>query len=291
MKKITKQNETLKKLRHFFASSLFQSRNIILAISLLLNILFLIPFINAHKEKIKQTIILATTYQPERFTELYFENHLNLPKDTTLNTPKTFAFTIHNLEYRTETYPYEIYIPNNGQKQIIATGTATLNQDQYKTIHETFTLTTQTKRAHMVVNLKNKDQQIAFWMGENEEKETAQAASTKTLQQAKPTPIYVPDFFLSNQIPLVVTTNQIIPISFTVRNTTLQLKAYPYTISLEENGQSTPIETNQFTLQPGEKKRITTSYTLPHAITHANIIIKLLNENRYIYTEMKGSHE
>lgn len=49
---------------------------------------------------VRQTIVLATTVQPERFTELYFENHTQLPSQADINREYVFKFTAHNLEYR-----------------------------------------------------------------------------------------------------------------------------------------------------------------------------------------------
>lgn len=111
-------------------------------------------------------ITLATTVKPETFTELYFENHTSLPKDTNLYDEKKFKFTVHNLEYKTMTYPYEVYIDFEGNKQIIDEGSITLKQGEYKTIDENYMLTYPTARVKIVVNLINKNQQIDFWIGE-----------------------------------------------------------------------------------------------------------------------------
>jgi len=115
---------------------------------------------------IMEMITLATTVKPETFTELYFEDHTNLPKDTVLYEEKKFKFTVHNLEYKTMAYPYEVYIDFAGEKQMIDEGSVTLKQDQFKTIEENYTLTYPTQRVKIVVNLINKNQQITFWIGE-----------------------------------------------------------------------------------------------------------------------------
>lgn len=113
----------------------------------------------------RNTWFLATTIQPERFTELYFEDHLNLPKDAIPNKQYNFRFTVHNLEYRDTTYNYETYIDENGKKISIDQGSFTLKQDQFKTIPQTYTITTSLQRSEVVVNLTNKNnQQIDFWI-------------------------------------------------------------------------------------------------------------------------------
>jgi len=109
---------------------------------------------------------MATTKKPETFTELYFADHLNLPKDTTLDKENKFKFTLHNLESKEMTYPYEVYIDSNGEKQMVGQGSVNLKQDEYKTIEESYTLTQPIKRAQVIVNLIDKHQQIDFWIDE-----------------------------------------------------------------------------------------------------------------------------
>ena len=116
---------------------------------------------------VKEAFILATTVKPETFTELYFENHLTLPKEVKLFKENNFKFTIHNLENRDMEYPYEVYIDINGEKQMIDKDTVSIKNNEFKTITENFTITTLIKRAKVVVNLSSKNQQIDFWMGED----------------------------------------------------------------------------------------------------------------------------
>jgi len=116
---------------------------------------------------ITETIAMATTVKPETFTELYFEDHLKLPKDTVLEKSNSFKFTVHNLEYKDMDYPYEVYIASNGAKlQMIDKGTFSLKHDQYLTILERYTLEEEVQRAKVVVDLLSKKQQIDFWIGE-----------------------------------------------------------------------------------------------------------------------------
>lgn len=116
----------------------------------------------------KKNVSLATSAIPENFTELYFENHLQLPKSTTIDNPQTFSFTIHNLENKTMTYPFEIYVQDtNGSRSGIMNNTLTLKHNERKTITETFAMTEPIKRAKVVVLLLNKNQEIHFWIGED----------------------------------------------------------------------------------------------------------------------------
>jgi hypothetical protein len=124
--------------------------------------------------KVREAVAMATTKKPETFTELYFEDHLSLPAFVTLNKNENFKFTIHNLEYKDMSYPYEVFIVCRdpgcmGDKQLIDKGTAVLKHDEYKTINEDYTIGFPTKRIQVVVNLVDKNQQITFWT--NGEKE------------------------------------------------------------------------------------------------------------------------
>jgi hypothetical protein len=115
---------------------------------------------------VKEAFILATTKIPETFTELYFEDHLTLPKEITLFKENNFKFTIHNIENRDMVYLYEVYIEVNGEKQSIDKSSVLIKNNEYKTIAQSFIITTQMQRAKIVVNLIDKNQPIHFWMGE-----------------------------------------------------------------------------------------------------------------------------
>jgi uncharacterized protein (UPF0333 family) len=115
---------------------------------------------------VKEAFILATTVKPETFTELYFEDHLSLPKEITLFKENNFKFTIYNLENKDMEYPYEVYIDVNGEKQLIDKSSVSIKKNEYKTITENFIITTEMQRAKVVINLIDKNQQLHFWMGE-----------------------------------------------------------------------------------------------------------------------------
>ena len=112
---------------------------------------------------VKENVNLATTVKPETFTELYFENHLKLPSTVKVGEKYTFSFTVHNLEYKTRSYPYEVYLDTNGQNQYIEKSSFILKQNSYKTIIENFSVNLATKSA-VVVSLINKNQSIDFWV-------------------------------------------------------------------------------------------------------------------------------
>ena len=116
----------------------------------------------------------VTTVKTETFTELYFENHTELPtlvaspdEFTWYNNPNTnlyqFSFTIHNLENKDMFYNYEIYSFEHEQA-VIDQGRVFIKNNQSKTITENFTLPSDSSRTKVTVNLINKKQQISFWV-------------------------------------------------------------------------------------------------------------------------------
>jgi hypothetical protein len=106
---------------------------------------------------------LATTVKPETYTELYFENQLNLPSIVKANQQYYFDFTIHNLENQNMTYPYEVYLQTGDVKLPIDRNTVTIKNSQYKTVQEGFSINVPFIKSEIVVNLINKNQQIDFW--------------------------------------------------------------------------------------------------------------------------------
>lgn len=129
----------------------------ILTIALTITYLFTIP-------SVKENWALATTVQPERFTELYFEDHLDLPKRAVVDEDMSFRFTIHNLEHSTMEYPYEMYIQFGDRKQSLEKSSVTLRHDEYRTILKSIKLVEPVDRARVVISLTQKNQEIAFWV-------------------------------------------------------------------------------------------------------------------------------
>jgi hypothetical protein len=112
---------------------------------------------------VKDAIVLATTVKPETFTELYFEDHTNLPHDIEINAGNQFAFTVHNLEGKDMTYDYVVYVQTIDRKETMARNSFTLKNGASISIQENYTLR---KKVHLevIVELINKNQSIDFWM-------------------------------------------------------------------------------------------------------------------------------
>ena len=152
------QQNQFKKLENHILASKF-----LIVLSCLVLIIFW-GFCLSFIPGVRNSITLATTVKPEPFTELYFEDHSDLPKVNQINKVYSFKFTVHNLEYKNMNYPYEVYMKVNGYKIPIDSGNFTLKQDEYKTLKEEIASQVQLQNTKVVVNLVNKNQQIDFWM-------------------------------------------------------------------------------------------------------------------------------
>jgi hypothetical protein len=130
---------------------------------LILLIFVLILSIITHIPNIKGAITLATTHKPEAFTELYFENSVNLPKIITDKKVYSFAFTVHNHENKNFDYSYIVYIQNSKSKAFLDQGHFILKNNESKTIDEDFGPLLNVKD-EVIVQLVDKNQQIDFWM-------------------------------------------------------------------------------------------------------------------------------
>ncbi len=101
---------------------------------------------------------------PKHLTELYFANPNSLPSTYSVSVNQQFAFTVHNLEYHSVNYNYQIYEESiDGlQVTILKQGSFLLGQNQYKTISENIMLNDLGPQAKVVVNLINTSESIDY---------------------------------------------------------------------------------------------------------------------------------
>ncbi len=134
-------------------------------IFILLLVLALVAVVLAYSRTlINQIYAYKLLPQPERFTELYFANHQNLPTVILVNQEQSFQFTIHNLEYTAMSYTVEVSINYNNKKVTLDKQAVFLKNDQYKTITEKFSVSQPATKAEVIVNLPTKNEQIDFWV-------------------------------------------------------------------------------------------------------------------------------
>ena len=110
------------------------------------------------------TLIIARP-EPERFTELYFNNHQELDKYSYRGYHE-FSFTIHNLEGEDKEYVYEIKV-NDG---VIKEESVVVNNEDSAVINESIQLRIPFDKAKIEVNLPEKEQEIHFWVKYSKQK-------------------------------------------------------------------------------------------------------------------------
>jgi len=104
----------------------------------------------------------------ERFTELYLNDHVNLPKQVQKGEKITFSFVIHNLEGKNWAYPYAVFfMSQNGQISKIEEKTVTLADGEYKTIEESYTSDLDENKGGIYVALQQPQQEIHFLLNNN----------------------------------------------------------------------------------------------------------------------------
>jgi lipopolysaccharide export LptBFGC system permease protein LptF len=125
--------------------------------------LFVVGYFYASSHRsIENALHLVTTVNQENFTELYFENHLNLPKQVTSSQEYFFNFTIHNLEGKNMQYSYEVYLELDTEKIMIDKNTVFIKNNDYMTVQEGFKTRGTPTKNKIVVYLINKNQKIDF---------------------------------------------------------------------------------------------------------------------------------
>lgn len=103
--------------------------------------------------------------QPERLTELYFTKPNALPTKYISGQPQTVSFTVHNLEYSTMTYHYQIIEKNqNGsQYKTLYGGAFTLRPNIYQSETLKITPVDFGNRVKVAVKLLNINESIDYW--------------------------------------------------------------------------------------------------------------------------------
>ena len=89
----------------------------------------------------------------EPLTEMYFENHANLPKHIFLNKPYNFSFTVNNLEYQDMKYNYDISVEYLNKTYELDSGAIFLSNNESETIYQDFILKENFERAKISIKL------------------------------------------------------------------------------------------------------------------------------------------
>lgn len=105
----------------------------------------------------------------EHFTELYFNDHINLPKQIQKGEKVSFSFVIHNLEGKKWQYPYAVFfVSQNGQITNIEEKAVTLASGEYETIEESYISNLAENKGGIYVALQQPQQEIHFLLNYND---------------------------------------------------------------------------------------------------------------------------
>lgn len=112
-----------------------------------------------------QAFTNATSYQPQRFTELYFTDPAHLP--TTANSGQRLPvdMTIHNVEDQDMNYTVRIsYVSPSGHMTVLETQQLSLGNGQTKTLSDNVTIPAGVGRYDIVVQLANLPEALHMWI-------------------------------------------------------------------------------------------------------------------------------
>lgn len=151
----------IKLLIEFHFSMLNNVTKILISVLLVLDIYALI-FLNINPE----SLTLNWKNIDENITELYFTDHLKLPKKVEANENYSFSFSTHNLENRDMNYIYTVFIDFDGTRFLVDDGTFSLNRGEIKNTQINFSIKEGFGNGNVVVFLNNKNQQINFRISE-----------------------------------------------------------------------------------------------------------------------------
>jgi hypothetical protein len=134
-----------------------QALNVLIVIGIVVEVLLL-----SQTPVIKQAVALATTRQPEAYTELYFAAPSQLPRTIAAGKPTTFSYRITSHLTTTTTFKAYVTIVENGSSRLIKTDSLTLAPGKTGTANVTFTTPKSNTRLEVIVDLPARHQHIHF---------------------------------------------------------------------------------------------------------------------------------
>jgi hypothetical protein len=144
-----------------------KNKTVLLASSIagLLIIIFAVSQVNAIKNQLNDWKLIP---QPEKVTELYFDDSTNLPTAYNPGVSQSFSFTIHNIEYQNEDYRYIVTEQGNtnSNARTLISGSINLKQNQYKSTALTIMPVDLGNDVTISVNLINVAESIDYHMRE-----------------------------------------------------------------------------------------------------------------------------
>lgn len=107
--------------------------------------------------------------RPERFTELYFTDHLHLPKRTESGGQLRFSFAIHNLEGEDRVYHSIVTLEDSaGAESDISEQAVLVRDTETKSVEMAFRVPESFKSGNVIVGLSGSDQRIRYLINSND---------------------------------------------------------------------------------------------------------------------------
>jgi hypothetical protein len=130
-----------------------------------LTIILGVYYMTTHPAEVGQEFKLATTKQPEPFTELYFTDPESLP-GTIPQAPSELpiSFVIHNQESRAMDYTYRVSFKDAQSSVTLPEGKVALQDGQSQSITQHLSVPQGQGRGEISVQIVNKSQQIHYWL-------------------------------------------------------------------------------------------------------------------------------
>ena len=109
-----------------------------------------------------QTYPLRLSYTPEPYTELYFIDHENLPKNIEADRQYDFGFTIENHEQKEIVYEYLVTIVNSQGTLELSKGNAPVRHGESITVRQFFSISGEDEHSVITVQLLNREEITHF---------------------------------------------------------------------------------------------------------------------------------
>lgn len=119
-------------------------------------------FANNNAYRLLQRYHLAPTEEP--YTELYLNNHLDIPSFLEADKEATASFTINNREHKTNNYKFIVSQSTGDESRTIASGSTTLKQNQSKSFEFTYSVATTEPKTKVNIDLPLQQQSIHFYV-------------------------------------------------------------------------------------------------------------------------------
>lgn len=111
---------------------------------------------------VDRTLALATTRQPEPFTELFFNDNANLPVRTTAGNTITVSYSIINHEGQTTIYHPTVKLIENGHATLLSQSTIILSDRDQRSLPIVFSIAKNQTTYQLDVTLPERNLTIHF---------------------------------------------------------------------------------------------------------------------------------